>query len=161
MFSISGIASLLAGPLLDKLIAPLTDIFKAYLNKQITEAQLREQLQALIVGAFKEVEIEHAEVLARTYASFADVLKSSALIQRVWTAIAVSQLFILVWSQFVVPMLATYSLLPGGWHPGTTADWAYLILLALLGMGPVVLRAGPGARNRFVENVKSLTTTQK
>lgn len=28
---------------------------------------------------------------------------------------------------------------------GSTADWAYLLVAACLGMAPVVLRSGPGA----------------
>lgn len=141
----SSIVSMLAGPLLDKLIAPLTDIFKAYINKQITEAQLREQVQALLIGASKDIEVEHAEVLSRTYATFVDAMKSSVLIQRVWTIVVMSQLFILFWSQFAVPLLFAYGALPHGWHAGSTADWAYAVVLGLMGMGPIVLRTGPGA----------------
>lgn len=151
----STILSLLSGPLLDKLLAPLTDIFKAYINKQITEAQLREQVQALLIGASKDVEVEHAEVLSRTYASFVDAMKSSALMQRVWTIVVMSQLFILFWSQFGVPLLFAYGLLPHGWHAGSTADWAYAVVLGLMGLGPVVLRTGPGS-GTLVDRFKNL-----
>ena len=58
------------GPIIDALLKPVSDIFQAYFNKQITEAQLREQVQALMLTTFQAVETSHADTLAKTYATF-------------------------------------------------------------------------------------------
>lgn len=156
---LSAIFGFIGGPLIDKLVGPLTDLFKAYLNKQITEAQLREKIQELLLSSVKEIEITHANVLAETYKTFwtaADTDKTN-LMKIMWAAALGSQIFVLFWSQWVVPMLFAYGYLGDkGWHAGTTAEWAYLVVLGLLGMGPSVLRAGPAAGTGIVGMLKSL-----
>jgi hypothetical protein len=64
--------------------------------------------------------------------------------QIMWAWTVGTQLFVLVWSQFFVPLLYAYGLLTS-WKAGTTGEWAYLLLGACLGTGPLVLRNGPGA----------------
>lgn len=120
------------------------DAFKAYENKQISMEQLKDQLYASMLETIKAVEVAQAEALAKTYASFMDAMKQSLLMQRVWATVVLSQLFVLVWSQFFVPLLFAFALLPS-WKAGTTGEWAYLLIGACLGMGPMILRAGPGA----------------
>ncbi len=60
-------------------------------------------------------------------------------------------------------MLFAYGLLGAhGWHAGTSAEWAYLIVVALLGMGPVVLRSGPGpGSGDYIDKLKGLATGVK
>jgi len=125
------------------------DAFKAYENKQISIEELRTRLYEAMLGPVKEIEVSHADALAKTYQAFMGALAQSPLMQRVWATAVLSQLFVLVYHQFGIPLIvlivrAAYE--PRWQYPssGTTVEWAYLLLGALMGMGPMVLRAGPG-----------------
>ncbi|MGY3605654.1 MULTISPECIES: hypothetical protein [unclassified Bradyrhizobium] len=142
---LSAIASALGGQIVDSLLGKITGVFQAYFNKQITEAQLRAQLQTALVETFGEIEKAHADALAKTYASFMDAAKTSPLLQRVWAIATLSQLFVLLWHQFAIPFIVFMGLTTRYPSSGTTVEWAYLLVGALLGLGPLVLRNGPGA----------------
>jgi hypothetical protein len=144
---LSAIFSSLGGAIIDKFFGNALKAFEMYNNKQISMEELRTQLLIHLGDAFKAVEVSHSETLAKTYASFMDAMSKSKVIQYGWATALYSQLFVLFWSQWVVPMLFAYGLLGVGWKAGTSAEWAYLIVVGLLGMAPVVLRAGPGAGN--------------
>lgn len=141
---LSAIFTTIGMPLINGILDKALSAFTAYENKQITVEQLKEQLYAAMLDTIKAVEVAHADALAKTYASFMDAMKQSVLMQRVWAAVVLSQLFVLVWSQFAVPLLFAFQYLPS-WKAGTTGEWAYLLIGACLGMGPIVLRSGPGA----------------
>jgi hypothetical protein len=140
----SAIISSLGGVFINKFFDGALQAFTAYQNKQISVEELKDRLLGLMVNAARDIEVSHADTLAKTYASFMDALKVTPILQRMWAWTVGTQLFILVWSQFFVPLLFAYSILPN-WKAGTTGDWAYLLLGACLGMGPLVLRNGPGA----------------
>ncbi len=141
-------------PLINGILDKALAAFTAYENKQISVEQLKDQLYAAMLDTIKAVEVAHADALAKTYASFMDVMKTSVLMQRTWAAVVLSQLFVLVWSQFAVPLLFAFGMLPS-WKAGTSAEWAYLLVGACLGMGPMVLRSGPGAGN-LAERLRGL-----
>jgi hypothetical protein len=143
---LSTIFASLGGAIVDKFFGAARDIFHDYSTQKISEAECRSRLMTALSDAVKAVEVAHAEALAKTYASFMDAMKTSNLMQVMWAAAVGSQLFILFWSQFFVPLLFAYGFLPS-WKAGTTAEWAYLMIVGCLGMGPVVLRSGPGAGN--------------
>lgn len=140
----SAIISSLGGVFINKFFDGALQAFTAYQNKQISVEELKDRLLGLMVNAARDIEVSHAETLAKTYASFMDALKVTPILQRMWAWTVGTQLFVLVWSQFFVPLLFAYSILPN-WKAGTTGEWAYLLLGACLGMGPLVLRNGPGA----------------
>lgn len=152
----SAIISSLGGVFINKFFDGALQAFTAYQNKQISVEQLKDQLYGLMVNAARDIEVSHAEVLAKTYASFMDALKVTPILQRMWAWTVGTQLFILVWSQFFVPLLFAYQILPN-WKAGTTGEWAYLLLGACLGMGPLVLRNGPGAGS-IADKLKGLTS---
>jgi hypothetical protein len=141
---LTAIFSSVGGSIVNAFLGKAMEAFTAYNNKQISMEELRSRVSIAMLDAFKEVEKSHAEALAKTYASFMDALKVSPLLQRMWAWTVGTQLFILFWSQFFVPLLFAYGILPN-WKAGTTGEWAYLLLGACLGMGPLVLRNGPGA----------------
>jgi hypothetical protein len=138
----SSVGMSLINGFLDKALAAFT----AYQNKQISVEQLKDQLYAAMVAAAKDVEIAHADTLAKTYATFwtAANADKSNLMKIMWAAALGSQIFVLFWSQWCVPLLFAYGFLPN-WKAGTTAEWSYLLIGALLGLGPMVLRSGPSA----------------
>ena len=153
---LSAILSSLGGALLDKFFGAARDIFHDYTQGKISEAECRTRLLSSLLDSAKAVEVSHSETLAKTYASFMDAMKTSPLMQRMWALTVGSQLFILFWSQFCVPLLFAYGMLPN-WKAGTSAEWAYLLIVACLGMGPVVLRSGPGAGN-IADRLKALVS---
>jgi|SRR5882672_1545676 len=134
-------------------LSSAVDAFKAYENKQISVEQLRDQLYGLMVQAAKDVEVAQAEALAKTYASFMQAMVQSKIMQRVWAFVTISQSLMILWFQIGIPIVvvvvhnytgATDFRWPSS---GDTAMWAYLLVATCLGMGPVVLRSGPGAGN--------------
>jgi len=153
----SAIISSLGGVFINKFIDGALQAFTAYQNKQISMEELRTKLLSLMVGAAKDIEVSHADALTKTYASFMDAMKTSKVIQYGWATALYSQLFVLFWSQWMVPMLFAYGLLGIGWRAGTSAEWAYLIVIGLLGMAPVVLRSGPGAGN-LTDRLKAMVS---
>lgn len=141
---LSTIFATIGMPIINGILDKALEAFRAYENKQISIEQLKDQLYATMLDTIKAVEVAHADALAKTYANFMDAIKTSKLMQRTWATVVLSQLFVLVWSQFAVPLLFAFGMLPS-WKAGTSAEWAYLLVGACLGMGPMVLRSGPGA----------------
>ena len=142
---LSAIASALGGQIVDSLLGKITGVFDSYFKKEISVEELRTRVRQALLDTFAEVEKAHADALAKTYASFMQTLAQSRLMQVVWSAVVISQLFVLTWYQFVVPALVTWGWVNRYASAGTTVEWAYLVIVACLGMGPVVLRSGPGA----------------
>lgn len=125
------------------LIGKLADAFAAYENKQITLAELNAKVQEALISAFAEVQKSQSTALAQTFASFMDGAKNSKLMRTVWAIVVLSQLGVLLWHQVGIPAVVDMT---GRSYPGSgaTIEWAYLLIAACLGFGPVVLNRGPG-----------------
>jgi hypothetical protein len=125
------------------LTGSLADAFKAYEQKQITLAELNAKVQEALISAFAEVQKSQSAALAQTFASFMDGAKNSKLMRVVWAIVVLTQLGVLLWAQVGAP--AFVRAFGGEWpSSGSTVDWAYLLVAACLGLGPVVLNKGPG-----------------
>jgi len=125
------------------LTGSLADAFKAYEQKQITLAELNAKVQEALISAFAEVQKSQSAALAQTFASFMDGAKNSKLMRAVWAIVVLTQLGVLLWAQVGAP--AFVRVFGGEWpSSGSTVDWAYLLVAACLGLGPVVLNKGPG-----------------
>lgn len=125
------------------LIGKLADAFTAYENKQITLAELNAKVQQALIEGFAEVQKSQSAALAQTFASFMDAAKNSKLMRIVWATVTLSQLLVLLWHQVGIPAFVRYT---GETYPGsgTTVEWAYILVAACVGFGPVVLNKGPG-----------------
>lgn len=148
----------LGGTIVEKMFGSLVKIADSYNKREISETDAKKQMVVTLIGASKEVEVEHSRDLTATYKTFWDAANNDKtnLMKAMWAAALGSQIFVLFWSQWCVPMLFAYGYLgSNGWHAGTSAEWAYLIVIALLGMGPVVLRSGPGSGD-YVDKLKSV-----
>lgn len=142
------ILSVIAGPLIDKLISPFTDLFKAYMNKQISIEELREKMVVALLASFADVEKTHAQELSKTYESFQVTLRQSPLVRIAWACTLFSQLAVLLWHQVGIPALCYYQGVKSCYpSSGSTVEWSYALIGFLLGAGVMVLRAGPGAPN--------------
>lgn len=143
---LTGIISAIGGAFIDKFFGAAKDIFHDYTQGKISEAECRTRLLSALLDAAKAVEVSHSETLAKTYATFMDAMKTSKLMQIMWACTVGTQLFVLVWHQLAIPFIA-FAFSVRYPSSGETVNWAYLLLGACLGMGPLVLRNGPGAMN--------------
>lgn len=151
---LSTIIGAVGGQLVDVLLGRITGLFESYFKKEISLEELRAGVLKSLLQTVSEVEKSHAETLAKTYATFMQAMVQSRLMQVVWASATLSQLFVLLWHQVGIPFIVFM-----GWtarYPssGTTVEWSYLLLGACLGLGPLVLRGGPGALP--VDRYKSL-----
>lgn len=153
---LTAIFSKLGLDIVDKLLGRLMQPFDMYFKKQITMEELRAKIIQALFDTFAEVEKAHADALAKTYESFMQAMVKSKLMQVMWASVVGSQLFVLLWHQFAIPFIVFM-----GWakqYPssGTTVEWAYLLLVACLGMGPAVLRAGPAGPSGILARLGAL-----
>jgi hypothetical protein len=141
------LAALFTGPILsavcNSIFGNLTQAFNAYLNKQITEAELKEKMQEALLSAFAEVEKAYAESLTQTYQAFMQAAAKSRLMQFVWGLVAISQLFVLLFHQMAIPFI-TFMWSIRYPSSGATVDWAYALVMFCLGGGAISMRMGPG-----------------
>lgn len=156
---LSAIFSSLGGAIIDKFLDKGLKAFELYNNKQISIEELRTRLLSALNTSVRDVEVSHSETLAKTYASFMETMSKNPIVQRVWAAVVISQLLVLLWHQMGIPFFTMLmrQTVPEWRYPGsgTTVEWAYLLLAACLGMSPLVLRNGPGAGN-LTDRFKSL-----
>ncbi len=128
------------------LVNKIGDAFIAYEKKQITLAELNARVSQALFECFSEVMKSQSDALARTFAAFGEVMKNSRLVRIVWATVVLSQTCVLVFQQIGVPAIVYFG--GGSWpSAGATIDWAYLLIVGLCGLGPVVLNAGPGKVN--------------
>lgn len=119
------IAKILTGGILDKLL----EAYKLRQEGKISEAEFRSRVQ-----------IAAEETAAETAKATHDSLGKSAILQRAWAATLFLQVTVLVFYQIAAP---AYQIITGGsWpDPGVTLEWAYLLVAAMIGAGPLVMRA--------------------
>ena len=132
---ISTILSWLTGGFVDRIV----DLGKAYLNQQVTEAQFRAEVEKAAQDTAGKIEASWADASARIAASTGDMVKASPALQRAWASVLFLQVAVLVWYQIGAP---AYRVLTGTpWpDPGVTLEWAYLLVGAMVGAGPLVFR---------------------
>lgn len=156
---LSAILSSLGGALIDKFLGNALKAFELYNNKQISMEELKTRLQLALVDAAKEVEVAHADAMAKMFASFMGAVEKNPFMQWVWGCVTLSQLIVLLWAQLGVPFFTMLmrQTVPGWNYPsaGTTTDWAYLLLAGCIGLGVTTLRSGPGAGN-LTDRLKGL-----
>jgi hypothetical protein len=153
---IGSIIGSIAGSFLNNAIAEVGKAYQSYVNKEISKAELDARVAQAALTARTEIEKSSNEALAKTYESFMQATSKSRLMQVVWASVTISQLLVLLWHQVGITALC-YSVGKASCYPssGTTVDWAYLLLAGCVGLGPVVLRSGPGAGN-ITEQLKAL-----
>jgi hypothetical protein len=119
------IAKLLTGGILDKLL----DAYKLFQEGKISEAEFRSRVQ-----------IAAEETAAETAKATHDSLGKSAILQRAWASVLFLQAAVLVWYQVGA---SAFQLITGvAWpSPGISLEWAYLLVGAMIGAGPLVMRS--------------------
>jgi len=150
---ISSIATGLAGPLINK----VGDAFIAYQNKEISKAELQAKVEQALIASASEVERSGDDAVTKTFESLQQTMRVSPGLTRAYMTVLYSQLFVLVWHQFGIPFYLHFIADAGTRYPssGSTTEWAYLLVGALCGAAPILLRSGSGAGN-FTERVKRM-----
>lgn len=88
------LSKLLLGPLLGKLV----DLYKGYNERQVTEAQLRRDIEKVILGTFKDVSQAQADVIMAE-------MKGESWMQRNWRPVtAVCFAFIVFFYGILLPI---------------------------------------------------------
>lgn len=138
------IISLLGGPIIQAIFGNVVDIAKAYINKEVSEEEARSKMVLALTAGAAQVEVSHSETLAKTYSSFMDTMKGSVLMQSIWGSVVITQLFVLLWHQLGIPAVVYFGYGP---YPssGSTVEWAYALIGALMGLGPMIMRTGPAS----------------
>ncbi len=131
------------------------DAFKAYENKTISIEELRTRLHIAMLESVKAIEVSHAQALAQTYAAFMGAVQQNPFMQKVWGFAVITQLFVLLWHQVGIPAIVALGLIQRYPSSGTTVEWAYMLVGALMGLGPLVLRSGPGA-GAITDRIKTM-----
>lgn len=132
---INAIVNFITGGLVDKVL----DLGKAYLTKQISQAEFEAQVKIAASETAAKVEESWAQAAAKINSSTQSTVRASRILQRAWASTMMLQLFVLAWYQIGAP---AYLVLTGTpWpDPGATVEWAYLLLGAMLGAGPFVFK---------------------
>jgi hypothetical protein len=132
---IAAIVKLLTGGLVDKVL----DLGQAYFRKEISQAEFESRVKIAAQETAAKVEQSWAETAKATAVATQATLAASPILQRAWAAVLFLQVFVLVWYQLGAP---AYAVITGqAWpSPGVSLEWAYLLVMAMIGAGPLVLR---------------------
>ena len=132
---IAAIVKILTGGLVDKVF----DLGKAYMAKQISEAEFRSRVEIAAQETAAEIEQSWAKAATDTAKATQATLAKSPLLQRAWASVLFLQVVVLVWYQIGAP---AFTVITGqAWpSPGISLEWAYLLVATMLGAGPLVLR---------------------
>jgi hypothetical protein len=135
------IIGVISAPIVGKLTDSLTDVAKAYFNKEISEAEFKSRTAIAVQESFRDVEKSWAEASAKIADSTQESLRSSVVLQRGWVAVLFLQLVVLLWYQVGTPV---YEIMAGEkWpEPMASIEWAYLLIGAQIGSGPLIFRRG-------------------
>jgi hypothetical protein len=134
------LAALFAPSVIAAIFREGAGIFKQYQEGKITLAQLQTQLGVIAMQEATKVEQANAEMVAKTYAAFSEVLKFSPLVRIVYAVVTLSQAFVLFWYQWAVPFIVwKYG---GSFPPASDVllEWGYGLIVLLVGGGAVAIR---------------------
>jgi hypothetical protein len=141
------LASIFTGPIISAIAGSLFDklagAWESYMKKEINKEQMHAKIQEALTASFAEVEKALLDSMAKTYASFMQTMAQSPVMQRAWSIVLYSQLFVLFWHQMVIPALATMGIKYAS--SGATVDWSYALIALCLGAPQIVSRIGPAA----------------
>lgn len=131
------IARILTGGLLDKIL----EAYRLRQEGKISEAEFQSRVEVAAHENAAKIEQAWAETAKSTVAATQATLSSSSVLQRAWGSVLFLQVAVLVWYQVGA---SAYAVITGGrWpDPGVSLEWAYLLIAAMIGAGPLVLRRG-------------------
>jgi len=131
---IGAILQFLTGGLVDK----ITDLGKAYLQRQVSEAEFRAEVEKATQEAAAKIEEGWAKAATQITAEVQASIRQSPVLQRAYAVTLFLQLAVLVFYQVGAP---AYAVITGtAWpSPGVSLEWAYLLVAAMIGAGPLIV----------------------
>lgn len=135
---IANVVGWLTGGFADKIV----DLGKSYFNKEISEAEFKSRVDIATQEAAAKVEASWADALKSTTESVQATLRTSIILQRAYAITLFMQVAVLFFYQIIAP---AFQVITGVvWpSPGVTLEWAYLLIGAMIGAGPLVFRRQP------------------
>lgn len=134
------LAALFAPSVISAIFREGAGLFKQYQEGKIDLAKLQMHLGVIAMQEATKVEQANAEMVAKTYAAFSEVLKFSPLVRVVYAVVTLSQVFVLFWYQWAVPFIVwKYG---GSFPPASDVllEWCYGLLVLLVGGGAVAIK---------------------
>lgn len=132
---IASLLKLLTGGLVDRVF----ELGQAYLRKEISEAEFRSRVEIAASETAAKIEQGWAQAASETAKAAHGSVAVSPILQRAWAAVLFLQVTVLVWYQVGAP---AYQVMTGAaWpDPGVSLEWAYALIAAMIGVGPLVMR---------------------
>lgn len=145
------LAALFTGPvltaLINALLGPLESIFHDYTQGQITKEQLAERLQAAMLSTLAQIDAQFTDSLTKTYTAFITTAATNPVMTRAWSVVLYSQLAILLWQQWAIPLIVALGFVQKYPSAGVTGEWAYALVALCLGAPALSTRIGSVANN--------------
>jgi hypothetical protein len=121
------------------LVGQVMEVYRLHKQGKVSEAEFKSRIEISAQETAAKVEASWAEASSSIARATQATLKSSPILQRAWAVTIFFQLLVLVWYQIGASAFLVITGTP--WpNPGATVEWAYLLLGAMLGAGPLVFR---------------------
>ena len=121
------------------LTSQILEAWKLYREGKVSEAEFESRVKISGKEAEAKIEAAWAEASSKITESVQSTVRASPVIQRAYAIVLFLQLFVLVWYQLGVPAYQVITGVP--WPaPGASIEWAYLLIAAMIGAGPLVMR---------------------
>lgn len=132
---IGALLQLVTGGLVDRVLKVWTD----YRAGKVSEAEFEAKVKIAASETAAKIEQGWAEAASAMTAEVQASVRSSPVLQRAWASVLFLQVAVLVFYQIGAP---AYQVMTGEeWpDPGTRVEWAYLLIGAMIGAGPLVFR---------------------
>lgn len=132
---INTIISILTGDITGKIL----EAWKDYTAGKTSEAEFESRVKIASKEAEAKAQQAWAEASVKLTESVQSTIRSSKVLQRAYAIVLFIQLFVLVWYQLGVP---AFTIITGAVWPAPMAsiEWAYLLIAAMIGAGPLVYR---------------------
>ncbi len=129
------LTKILTAGLLDKAL----EAYELYKKGQISQSEFESRVAIASKEAETKIEEAWAETAAKVTSSVQSTVRASQVIQRAYAIVLFIQLFVLVWYQLGAP---AFTIITGAVWPAPMAsiEWAYLLIAAMIGAGPLVYR---------------------
>jgi hypothetical protein len=136
---IAGAIVAAAPAIIKMLIGDITKLGEQYINKELSKEEFESRVKIAATESYEKVETAWAEAAPEIYESFMARVERSWIVRAVWAATSISQLLVILWHQVGIP---AYVHLTGNAYPssGGTFEYAYLLLAACIGVGPIVMK---------------------
>lgn len=127
------------------LISGLEPFYRDYINGRISHEQLLLEGSKVLLGCFQQLDAALLDSITKTFTSFWQANNQNAVMQHGWAIVLYSQLFVLIWHQWVIPLVVTLGLVKEYATSGATVNWAYALVALCLGAPAIASRVGPAA----------------